>query len=137
MVTIDNISEGRGAEAEGSSARQDDNAASCSNFHPLEITNDGPVDGRSTDRRLAGDAQSSGNGSNLAGLTNHVVNTLREWYVLASDSIADILEGRLIQQPSKDVWLLGRHYEAARFEQNDVSQGWVDKYPPGFVEDFS
>ncbi|KAJ1906282.1 Cysteine protease atg4 [Coemansia sp. IMI 209127] len=135
MVTIDNISEGRGAETADSSARQD-NAASCSNSHPLEITTEDPVDG-STDMSLADGAQSSGNGHNLAGLTNHVVNTLREWYVLASDSIADILEGRLIQQPSKDVWLLGRHYEAARFEQNDASQGWMDKYPPGFVEDFS
>ncbi|KAJ2814337.1 Cysteine protease atg4, partial [Coemansia erecta] len=38
------------------------------------------------------------------------VNTLRDWYVLASDSLASLLDGRFLQQPARDLWLLGKHY---------------------------
>ncbi|KAI9503342.1 Cysteine protease atg4 [Coemansia spiralis] len=76
------------------------------------------------------------NGPDLVGFTNQVVNTLREWYVLASDSITNILEGRLMQQLPKDLWLLGRRYELAAVQQGD--QGWTESsYPSGFVDDFS
>ncbi|KAJ2219052.1 Cysteine protease atg4, partial [Coemansia sp. RSA 485] len=79
----------------------------------------------------------------MSGLTVQVVNTLREWYVLASDSIASLLEGRLLQQPASDIWLLGRHYQQAENapEQEDQGQqqisSWLPSYPQSFVKDFS
>ncbi|KAJ1661946.1 Cysteine protease atg4 [Coemansia sp. RSA 1813] len=137
MVTTANSFQDRAATP-GSSARQDggENPTSCNNNHPMVIQKEEPVEDNAS-KGPVGDTQSAGNGPDLAGLTNHVVNTLREWYVLASDSIANILEGRLMQQPSKDVWLLGKHYEVAAIEQHDSSQGWMENHPPGFVEDFS
>ncbi|KAJ1888145.1 Cysteine protease atg4 [Kickxella alabastrina] len=72
----------------------------------------------------------------LSGLTVQVVNTLREWYVLASDSISSLLEGRLMQQPSRDLWLLGKHYELA--DQSDEQQStWAGGYPTEVIRDFS
>ncbi|KAJ2551784.1 Cysteine protease atg4 [Coemansia sp. RSA 1933] len=142
MVTTDDVAQSRANTAAAAAAtaaiittepdtRQDNAAASCNNGQPFEVAK--------KENSLARGALSGGNGGgpDLAGITNHVVNTLREWYVLASDSIADILEGRLRQQPPKDVWLLGKHYEAASSEQHDAPQEWVDNYPPGFVGDFS
>ncbi|KAJ2006391.1 Cysteine protease atg4 [Coemansia thaxteri] len=70
----------------------------------------------------------------LSLLRNQVVNTLREWYVLASDSIASMLEGRLLQEPAKDLWLLGKHYALA--QQPDDS-GWGTGYSADVLSDFS
>ncbi|KAJ1955607.1 Cysteine protease atg4, partial [Dipsacomyces acuminosporus] len=71
----------------------------------------------------------------LTVLRNQVVNTLREWYLLASDSISTLLEGRLLLQPSKDVWLLGKHYEL--HISSDEQQGWLPSYPEAVLDDFS
>ncbi|KAJ1723069.1 Cysteine protease atg4 [Coemansia erecta] len=83
----------------------------------------------------------------LSNLTFQVVNTLREWYVLASDSIANLLEGRLLQQPAHDLWLLGRYYELGDATGEQAIQGqqaqqplgssWVSGYPPAVLKDFS
>ncbi|KAJ2230082.1 Cysteine protease atg4 [Coemansia sp. RSA 518] len=61
-----------------------------------------------------------------------VVNTLREWYVLASDSIASLLDGRFLQQPARDLWLLGKHYDLS-LEQTESTTG----YPQHVIDDFS
>ncbi|KAJ2789700.1 Cysteine protease atg4 [Coemansia linderi] len=83
--------------------------------------------------RLVG--MSSENAPDLALFRNQVVNTLREWYVLASDSIASLLEGRSLQNPAKDLWLLGKHYELG--EQVD-EQAWEGAgYSAEVLGDFS
>ncbi|KAJ2498284.1 Cysteine protease atg4 [Coemansia sp. RSA 1972] len=61
-----------------------------------------------------------------------VVNTLREWYVLASDSIASLLDGRFLQQPARDLWLLGKHYDLNN-EHTELATG----YPQHVLDDFS
>ncbi|KAJ2121374.1 Cysteine protease atg4 [Coemansia sp. RSA 720] len=60
-----------------------------------------------------------------------VVNTLREWYVLASDSIASLLDGRFLQQPARDLWLLGKHYDLT--EHTDSATA----YPQHVIDDFT
>ncbi|KAJ1643169.1 Cysteine protease atg4 [Coemansia asiatica] len=111
-------------------------------------------DAASSAAPIAADAgQTEQNAANVAsdqisGLTVQVVNTLREWYILASDSIVSLLEGRLMQQPAQDIWLLGRHYQQAESSsEQDEQQGqqsqqqqtlsWLQSYPQNFVKDFS
>ncbi|KAJ2607279.1 Cysteine protease atg4 [Coemansia sp. RSA 1804] len=139
MVTTDSGAQGHSATIDrGSLERKngEGNTLSRNTGCPAEGAKAGAVEAIPSNS-MSGVTRPSGSGSDLAGLTNHVVNTLREWYVLASDSIANILEGRIMQQPSKDIWLLGKHYEATAAQQHDSSQGWTESYPPGFIEDFS
>ncbi|KAJ2336146.1 Cysteine protease atg4 [Coemansia sp. RSA 2681] len=82
--------------------------------------------------RLAG--LTAENTPDLTLLRDQVVSTLRDWYVLASDSIASLLEGRSLHEPVKDLWLLGRHYELAGQAEE---QGWGAGYPPEVLSDFS
>ncbi|KAJ1721160.1 Cysteine protease atg4 [Coemansia biformis] len=70
----------------------------------------------------------------LGALRSHVVNTLREWYVLASDSIASLLDGRFLQHPPRDLWLLGRRYV---IDAPPGEQSWHVSYPPSVLSDFS
>ncbi|KAJ2725722.1 Cysteine protease atg4 [Coemansia sp. Benny D115] len=72
----------------------------------------------------------------LSGLTIQVVNTLREWYVLASDSISSLLEGRLLHQPARDLWILGKHYELGE-PLADQLPAWSGGYPPEVLADFA
>ncbi|KAJ1752809.1 Cysteine protease atg4 [Coemansia sp. RSA 1821] len=71
---------------------------------------------------------------NTNDIRSQVVNTLREWYLLASDSIASLLDGRFAQQPAQDLWLLGRHYD---LKVENGEQSWALGYPPQIVKDFS
>ncbi|KAJ1836389.1 Cysteine protease atg4 [Coemansia sp. RSA 2711] len=71
--------------------------------------------------------------ADLAVLRTQVVNALRDWYVMALDSIASLLDGRFLQQPPKDLWLLGRHYD---IEVQPGEQGWAGGYPPDVIDDF-
>ncbi|KAJ2908642.1 hypothetical protein GGI21_002683, partial [Coemansia aciculifera] len=99
-----------------------------SNSPPVAITpGDGESDGSSQvakpvylGERLAG--LTGENAPDFALFRDQVVNTLRDWYVLASDSIANLLEGRALQEPVKDLWLLGRHYELGG--QPEEQQEW-------------
>ncbi|KAJ2757733.1 Cysteine protease atg4, partial [Coemansia nantahalensis] len=84
--------------------------------------------------QAGGDGSDSVGTGDLGAMKSHVVNTLREWYVLASDSIASLLEGRFLQQPARELWLLGRHYG---IDAQPVEQGWSAGYPPGVMSDFS
>ncbi|KAJ2162748.1 Cysteine protease atg4 [Coemansia sp. RSA 552] len=96
-------------------------------------------------RQEAASPQASGNGTpaeasakppaDLAVLGSQVVNTLREWYMLASDSITGLLDGRFLQQPARELWLLGKHYniEAPSDEQGAQDGG----YPLDVARDFA
>ncbi|KAJ2095676.1 Cysteine protease atg4 [Coemansia sp. S142-1] len=75
------------------------------------------------------------NAPDLALFRNQVVSTLREWYVLASDSIVSLLEGRSLQDPAKDLWLLGKHYEIV--DQADEQAWGASGYSPEVLSDFS
>ncbi|KAJ2807371.1 Cysteine protease atg4 [Coemansia guatemalensis] len=72
--------------------------------------------------------------ADLLDIRNQVINTLREWYVMASDSIASLLDGRVLQQPPKELWLLGKHYN---IEAQAGEQSWLVNYPPEVISDFS
>ncbi|KAJ2710438.1 Cysteine protease atg4 [Coemansia spiralis] len=67
-------------------------------------------------------------------MKSHIVSTLREWYVLATDSIASLLEGRFLQQPARELWLLGRRYG---IDTQPGEQIWPAGYPAGVMGDFA
>ncbi|KAJ2737990.1 Cysteine protease atg4, partial [Coemansia sp. BCRC 34301] len=133
MTTTDNSSSGAAtAASKDSSAPPVDTNTTPHEAPSGESTSSQLVKPPYLGERLAG--LTAENAPDLSLLRDQVVNTLRDWYVLASDSIANLLEGRSLQEPAKDLWLLGRHYEPAGQAEE---QGRGTGYSPEFLSDFS
>lgn len=84
--------------------------------------------------------------ADISAFRDSIVNALREWYVLATDSISSLLEGRgVIPETANELWLLGRYYELGKRDdgvsttggEEEEAPALVHGYPAEVVKDFS